>query len=258
MGILLYVRFVTKNMPIMEGLVICVIIYRVIILLNYKSPPNQPSLDPYLSHSKCSEARAKRIIEHIIDMVVHDLRAAELVEGAGFKALMNYIKPGYRVPTATHIAAVVRQKFVNEKASMKQYLESKVHLIAITTDIWTSYANDTYLSLTMHLVDSSWDMILCVLVTVPFPEHHTVVNIVNKVKQVVEKYNIDINCLLAVVHDHSSNMQLAGEMLCELSRNFRSLSCAVHHLQRCVEEGLAISSIAQAIRAAKKLVSHFW
>ena len=73
----------------------------------------------------------------------------------------------------------------------------------------------------------------------------------------MEEYNIDINCLLAVVHDQCSNMQLAGEMLCELSGNCQSLSCAAHCLQLCVEEGLAISSIAQAIGAAKKLVSHF-
>ena len=177
-----------------------------------KSPPNQPSLDPYLSHSKCSEAHAKRITEHIVDMVVRDLRPAALVEGAGFKALMDYIEPGYCVPTATHIAAVVRQKFVNGKATMKQYLELEVHFMAITTDIWTSRANDAYLSLTMHFVDSSWDMISCVLATAPFPEHHTAVNIVDKVKQVVEEYNIDINCLLAVVHDQCSNMQLAGEI----------------------------------------------
>ena len=155
-------------------------------------------------------------------MVVHDLRPAALVEGAGFKALMNYIELGYRVPTATHIAVVVRQKFVNGKASMKQYLESEVHFMAITTDIWTSRANDAYLSLTMHFVDSSWDMILCALATAPFPEHHTAVNIVDKVKQVVEEYNIDINCLLAVVHNQCSNMQLAGEMLCELSGNCQS------------------------------------
>ena len=222
-----------------------------------KSPPNQSSLDPYLSHSKCSETRAKRITEHIVDMVVRDLRPAALVEGAGFKALMNYIEPGYRVPTATHIAEVVRQKFINGKDSMKQYLESELHFMAITTDIWTSRANDAYLSLTMHFVDSSWDMISCVLATAPFPEHHTTVNIVDKVKQVVEKYNIEINRLLAVVHDQCSNMQLAGEMLCELSENCQSLSCSAHRLQLCVEEGLAISSIAQAIGAAKKLVAHF-
>ena len=59
------------------------------------------------------------------------------------------------------------------------------------------------------------------------------------------------------MHDQCSNMQLAGEMLCELSGNCQSLSCVAHRLQLCVEEGLAISSIAQAIGAAKKLISHF-
>ena len=88
-------------------------------LSKLKSPPNQSSLDSYLSHSKCSEACAKRITKHIIDMVVHNLQE----EGAGFKVLMNYIKPGYHVPTAIHIAEVVRQKFINRNDSMKQYLE---------------------------------------------------------------------------------------------------------------------------------------
>ena len=63
------------------------------------SPQGHCSLDPYLSHSKCSDARAKKITEHIVDMVVRYLWLAALVEGAGFKALMNYIEPDYRVPT---------------------------------------------------------------------------------------------------------------------------------------------------------------
>ena len=78
-------------------------------------PQNQSSLDSYLSHSKCSDARAKRITEHIVDVVIRDLRPAALVEGAGFKALMNYVEPGYRVPSSTHIAEVVKQKFVKGK-----------------------------------------------------------------------------------------------------------------------------------------------
>ena len=72
------------------------------------SPQNQSSLDPYLSHSKCSDARAKRITDHIVDVVICDLRPAALVEGAGFKVLMNYVEPGYCVPSSIHIAEVVR------------------------------------------------------------------------------------------------------------------------------------------------------
>ena len=52
-------------------------------------------------------------------------------------------------------------------------------------------------------------------------------------------------------------MRLAGEMLCEESGNCQSLSCSAHCLQLCVEDGLAISTISQAIGAAKKLVAHF-
>ena len=71
----------------------------------------------------------------------------------------------------------------------------------ITTDNWTNCANNVYLLTTIHFVDSSWDMILCILATLPFPEHHIAINIVDKVKWAVENYNIEINCLFGVVHD---------------------------------------------------------
>ena len=129
--------------------------------------------------------------------------------------------------------------------------------MAVTTDTWTSCANIAYLSLTMHFVDSSWDMISCILAKAPFPEHYTAVNIVDKVKQVMEEYDIEFNHLLAIVHDQCSNMQLAGEMLFEESGNCQNLSCSAHCLQLCVEDGLAISTISQAIGTAKKLVAHF-
>ena len=51
-------------------------------------------------------------------------------------------------------------------------------------------------------------------------------------------------------------MQLASNLLCEESEDCHSLSCAAHHLQLCIEEGLSISTISQAIGAAKKLVMH--
>ena len=44
-----------------------------------------------------------------MDMVARDLRSAALVEGGGFKDLMKYIEPGYKVPTATHISEAVRK-----------------------------------------------------------------------------------------------------------------------------------------------------
>ena len=93
--------------------------------------------------------------------------------------------------------------------------------------------------------------------TAPFPEHHTAANIVRKVKQVMEKFHLKVDRLLAVVHDQCSDMQLTGEMPNENCENCQNISCAVHCLQLYIEEGLAIIAISQAVGAAKKVVAHF-
>lgn len=110
---------------------------------------------------------------------------------------------------------------------------------------------------TFHLPCILLTVVSCVLATAPFPEHHTTVNTVDKVKQVMEEYNIEFHRLLVIVHDQCANMQLAGDMLCKESEDCQNLSCAAHRLQLCVEEGLSISTVSQAIGAAKKLVTHF-
>ena len=51
-------------------------------------------------------------------------------------------------------------------------------------------------------------------------------------------------------------MQLSGEMM-EEEMDCESLCCAAHRLQLCVQEGLSVSVISQAVGAAIKLVRHF-
>ena len=207
------------------------------------SPSNQPLLDSFLKQSKCSDYRTKKITELIVNMVVRDLHPAATVEGSEFKALINYIEPGYRVPSANHITEVARRKYLSGKNAISSYLQSETHYMAFTTDIWT--------------IDDSWNIVSIVLATAPFPEHHTAANIVSKVKQVMEEFHLEVDLLLAVVHDQCSNMQLAGEILNEECENCQSISCAAHHLQLCVEEGLAITAISQAVGAAKNVIAHF-
>jgi len=53
-------------------------------------------------------------------------------------------------------------------------------------------------------------------------------------------------------------MELAGNKLHEETGNFQNYSCAVHRLQLCIEEGLTITAISQALGTVKKLITHFW
>ena len=68
--------------------------------LQYKAETK--SKPDYTKRSRCSEAHKRNITSLILDMVATDLRPLRLVESEGFKMLMEYLEPGYNVPSATH------------------------------------------------------------------------------------------------------------------------------------------------------------
>lgn len=71
-------------------------------------------------------------------MVARDLRPAAIVKGEGFRALLNYIEPGYKIPSDTHIASVIQKKHEVGKRTMMQRLKNENAFTAFTSDIWTS------------------------------------------------------------------------------------------------------------------------
>lgn len=226
-------------------------------LTKEKPPLRQSTVDGFVCRAKCSNARAKQITELIANMVARDIRPAAIVEGEGFKALLKFIEPGYQVPTSTHISKILQQKHQLGKRVLKEKIQSDADVgLALTTDIWSSCANDAYLSLTGHFLTEQWESISCILSTCPFPGQHTAVNIVEKIKEILETYSIKIDKVVGIVHDQGSNMRLTCEML-ESTSSCDSISCAAHKLQLCIEEGLSINIISGAIAAARRLVGHF-
>ena len=82
------------------------------------------------------------------------------------------------------------------KEKLKRILAENKTKYSLTTDIWTSFANDAYISLTIHFIDECWEMKSYTLATYSFPEQHTGDNIVEKLKEVLSEYDIDATAYL--------------------------------------------------------------
>ena len=110
---------------------------------------------------------------------------------------------------------VIGRKYTIAKEKVKRILakNSIKTKYSLTTDIWTSFVNDAYISLTVHYIDDCWKMRSYTMATYSFPEQHTGDNIVEKLKEVVSEYEIDDNSIIAIVHDQGSNFQQAGWLL---------------------------------------------
>src|SRR6266498_6025644 len=81
---------------------------------------------------------------------------------------------------------------------------------SLTCDMWTSTINrEAFLELTIHYVDSDWNLCNFLLDIVPFAIKHSGVNIAQEIMRVLEEFNIS-NRILALTTDNDSAMLSCG------------------------------------------------
>lgn len=97
--------------------------------------------------------------------------------------------------------------------------------VSLTTDIWTSEANDSFLSLTLHYLNSDFQPKMVVLDCLPFNEEHTAENILSLIDAKLHPYQLSekIHCF---VRDNAANMVGAFNL-----SSWTHTGCFLHILQ---------------------------
>ena len=139
------------------------------------------------------------------------MRTISIVHDKGLIELLAFLEPNYRPPSTMHVSAWIRKDFEDGKAVVKKQLHGS-SLIALTTDIWTSRATQSFVTTTAHFLDQHCNLTTCVLETVHFPGHHTGILISQKIKGALAKYNVTTDQISAVIHDEAANAVLAGKL----------------------------------------------
>ena len=136
---------------------------------------------------------------------------------------------------------------------MREILQGCAVSVAITADVWTSMATDSYLTVTAHYLNEQWEIKNIVSGTLPLLDSHTASNLATWIKEMVEDIGEKI---VAFVHDNCKNIDNAGKIL-ESEHGWFSLGCAGHTLQLCVNSGLETTAIKNAVSAGRCLTTHF-
>ena len=67
-------------------------------------------------------------------MIVKDLHPIRSVECEGFRSLMNYLEPGYVIPSRKQFAADITLKHTKCQEVLKEHLKNEAKFITLTTD----------------------------------------------------------------------------------------------------------------------------
>jgi len=125
----------------------------------------------FVKQHSCPDGRQEKISSTLAKVIAENMLPISIVQSKSLRDLLALLDPGYKVPC--------RQTMTSRLESMHRSVSSKLQdtlaatdAVAVTTNIWTSMANEAYISFTASYVDHSWQLNSPVLSTVPIPERH--------------------------------------------------------------------------------------
>ena len=119
---------------------------------------------------------------------------------------------------------------------------SHASAVCLTSDIWTSRISQSYMNVTCHFIDNSWQLKSYALETAHLSVSHTAENIASRISEVV-----------ALVADNASNAVAAARL-----PRWKRILCFVHTLNFIVKGVLEANSKLTALKnKCKDIVTFF-
>ncbi|XP_017491558.1 PREDICTED: zinc finger BED domain-containing protein 1-like [Rhagoletis zephyria] len=175
--------------------------------------------ETYDSHS----ARKKALDSALMKMIAIDYQPFRIVEDEAFSAFVKLLDPRYVMPSRTTLQNVMCHELYDQsKANLKNIL-MKVNTCAISTDAWTSRANESYLTVTCHFIENC-SLRSAVLSTYNLLEstNHSAANIAESLRIVLTEWGV-LDKVSNVITYNASSMIKACELLQK-----RHLPCFAH------------------------------
>ncbi|BET02152.1 hATC [Nesidiocoris tenuis] len=163
--------------------------------------------------------------------------------------LMSWI-PGYELPSRkTLSSAHIPSLYHRCLATVKEKVAKSALSVCITTDCWTSRANESYIAITAHFIDEDYHFKSVLLKCGAFTGSHTSANLSQELETVLDEWNLSEKLIFAV-SDNASNITNAIESL-----HWKHYGCYAHTLNLIVSK--ALQEVQALLDKVKKIVSHF-
>lgn len=214
-------------------------------------PTTSGSILPCINKKyEATSQRKTQLDRSLAEFVATSMQPFSLVEEACFQKFCGLLDPLYELPSRTTLKNVqMESRYVDMKAALQSILHT-VENLAITTDLWTSVANESFVTVTCHFIDKEFLLRSAVLSTDQLNEttNHSAQNIADSVTIILKEWNIFEN-VAAVVTDNDKAMV----KMCEIIEK-PNMPCFAHTLHFVVKDCLRLENVQSIVAKCKKIV----
>ncbi|KAL1486118.1 hypothetical protein MTO96_031521, partial [Rhipicephalus appendiculatus] len=205
-----------------------------------------------------SEKKTQSLNAKVAAMVALDLQPYSVVEDCRFKEVTTEAVPNYRLPSRTTLSRTLvsrlfgdtRKKVMDELSSA---FDGRTAAVSFTSDMWTSGANESYVSFTCHLLTPSFRMKRFTLNTRHMAVNHSAENIAQILLEMCAEWEIPDGCRKYIVTDNGRNIRAAVRRFPWTER-----ACFANTLQLAIHDAISNTpSIDRLCKKASHIVGHY-
>lgn len=192
------------------------------------------------------------INEKLLQLFITDFQNFRIVEDKGFKEFVHALNPLYDLPNRKKISQTLIPAWYNECVTNCRQLVNKVNKICLTTDCWTSVNTESFIALTGHFINDSYELKTILLECSLMKGRDTSQNLALTINRIAEDWGLAEKIIL-VVTDNATNMKNAVTK----DLGWKHFGCFAHTLNLIVADSLSDPDIAELTSKIRTIVGHF-
>lgn len=233
-------------------------IHKRALLLARRQKANQSMNN--LKKTQCTKSRSETVTTLIYRMLVEDLLPVSMIQGTGFRGLIDGMQTGYSLPTKLNIEERLNAWLEDGRSKLRARL-SPEEKVGLTCDLWTDYENRNFITLTAHIITKEWKDESWILGTMEVNANATDEDVSEQMKSLCHQCGISASAIAGLVYGTDSKQPIPDttERLKVLRTicAFFSLECrpcAGELLGISVQNALSVPPVAELIQDAGRLI----
>lgn len=175
------------------------------------SPAKPPCVQPGIKQSLAaavakpmSKSQQENLRRAAAYMCAVDVKPLSMVNGKGFRYFCGLLNPSFTVPDRHVVASYLKVIYDEGHAELKEEIRGRA--VGLTTDLWTSHANEGYITVTAQYITDKWEQKTKVLATRVVKARHTGDQVSVQIKAIMDEYDIPKCC--GICTDNAANMKV--------------------------------------------------
>ena len=201
--------------------------------------------------------KQRQFDENLKSQIINDCVPFSTADSKSFRKTVKDLDPRIVVKSAWTYSRQIRKEGQKVKSMIKRLVTRNAQgLLAMTTDMWEDRKQNSFCSLTVHLIgeDFKLDRITPAIKYFGTARHRSV-NIAATLTEEIEKVKAYAGISTVLVSDSTANMVKTKELLKERDVIDMEIGCSLHRIQNAIKDSnKATAGVKKTMTKAKKLI----